>query len=80
LRGFSGLLLLVVFSVPVEAGLCTADPVPGDPRHEFQLVAGYSPQSATLIGTTTDARFVAAGFEYSYRCWAWAPVSISFTA
>lgn len=62
------------------AGFCTAGPVPGDSRHEFQFIAGYSPQSATLIGTTSDARFVAAGFEYSYRCWAWRPVSISFTA
>ena len=69
-----------MFSVPAVAGFCTADAVPGDPRHEFQFLAGYSPQSATLIGTTTDARFIGAGFEYSYRCWAWTPVSISFTA
>src|SRR5579885_1294473 len=62
------------------AGFCTADPVPADPRHEFQFFAGYSPQSATLIGTTTDASFAGAGFEYSYRCRAWTPVSISFTA
>lgn len=80
MRRIPGLVLFLAFSVPAMAGFCTADPVPGDPRHEFQFLAGYSPQSATLIGTTTDARFVAAGFEYSYRCWAWRPVSISFTA
>lgn len=62
------------------AAFCTADPVPGDSRHEFRFLAGYSLQSAMLIGTTSDARFVAAGFEYSYRCRAWTPVSISFTA
>jgi hypothetical protein len=62
------------------AGFCTADAAGGDSRHEFQFFAGYSPQSATLIGTTDDAKFIAAGFEYSYRCWAWRPVSISFTA
>jgi len=62
------------------AAFCMTDPAPGDPRHEFQFLAGYSPESATLIGTTTGARFAAAGFEYSYRCWAWKPVAISFTA
>lgn len=80
MRRIPGLVLLLTCSLPAMAGFCTADPVPGDPRHEFQFLAGYSPQSATLIGTTTGAQFVAAGFEYSYRCWAWMPVSISFTA
>jgi hypothetical protein len=74
------LFLLLAGSLPAIAGFCTADPLAGDPRHEFQLFAGYSPSSSTLIGTTTDRKFVAAGFEYSYRCWAWKPVSIAFTA
>jgi hypothetical protein len=73
-------LLLLAGSLPGAAGFCTADPAAGDPRHEFQLFAGFSPASSTLIGTTTDRKFIAAGFEYSYRCWAWKPVSISYTA
>jgi hypothetical protein len=32
-----------------------------------------------VIGTTTDRRFVLAGFGYSYRCWAWPGVSISYS-
>jgi hypothetical protein len=72
--------LLLAGSLPAAAGFCAADPVAGDPRHEFQLFAGYSPASSTLIGTTMDRKFVAAGFEYSYRCWAWKPVSIGYTA
>lgn len=62
------------------AGFCKTDPVAHDYHHEFQFFAGYSPQSATLIGTTTGRQFVAAGFDYSYRCWGWQHVSISFTA
>jgi hypothetical protein len=65
--------------MPAFAGICGSDPIAGDPRNEFQFFAGYSPDSATLIGTTAGARFIAAGFEYSYRCWAWRPVSINFT-
>ncbi len=37
------------------------------PRHEFQLLAGYSPGSPTIIGTTRSARFALGGFSYSYR-------------
>lgn len=65
---------------PAFAGICTSDPIPGDPRNEFQFTAGYSPASATLIGATSGVQFIEAGFEYSYRCWAWQPVSIAFTA
>jgi hypothetical protein len=74
--------LLLLFALPTcaIAGLCTSDPLPNDSRHEFQFFAGYSPASATLIGTTTGRRFVAAGFDYSYRCWAGRHVSTSFTA
>jgi hypothetical protein len=54
-------------------------PPDGQPRHSFQFFAGYSPTSATLIGTAKDRRFVAAGFSYSYRCWIWGPVSLSYT-
>jgi hypothetical protein len=58
--------------------VCTSDPLPGEHRHEFEFFAGYSPVSTTLIGATSGSRFIAAGFSYSYRCWAWRPVSIRF--
>lgn len=73
------LFLFAVFPVACRAGFCGADPVPNDTRHEFEFFAGYSPASATLIGTTGDRRLVVAGFEYSYRCWAGKNWSISFT-
>ncbi|MGA3188796.1 MAG: acyloxyacyl hydrolase [Bryobacteraceae bacterium] len=73
LKFYAALLLL---AAPAGAGICSAD---GEPRHEFQFMAGYSPVSTTLIGTTTDRRFVMAGFGYSYRCWVWSGASISYT-
>ena len=72
--------LAVVFALPaiLQAGLCTArDP---QPRHDFQFFAGYSPASATLIGTAPDRRLALAGFAYSFRCWSWNSVSVSYTA
>ena len=75
-------VLLPVVLLPVDpawAGLCSAAPAPYEFRHDFQFFAGYSPVSATLIGTTSDRRFVAAGFGYSYRCWIWPGVSITYT-
>ena len=75
--------LLVCFTVLAahsqSASFCTHDSVIHDTRHEWQFLAGYSPQSATLIGTTQDRRFVMAGIEYGYRCWAWQNTSISFS-
>jgi hypothetical protein len=72
-------ILLLCSAAPVcFAGFCSADASPST-RHDFQFFAGYSPVSATLIGTTTGRRFVMAGFGYSYRCWAWPRVSISYT-
>jgi hypothetical protein len=65
--------------MPACAGFCSLDPSPTEPRHDFEFFAGYSPVSATLIGTTTDRRFVMAGFGYSYRCWVWPNVSISYS-
>jgi hypothetical protein len=79
LRHVLGLVVFLAASAAATAGICTRDPVTGDPRHEFQFLAGYSPQSATLIGTTNGVQFTAAGFEYSYRCWAWNPVLVAFT-
>jgi hypothetical protein len=54
---------VLLSAVPAVAGICTSDPVASDPRHEFQFFAGYSPDSATVIGTTSGARFVAAGLN-----------------
>ena len=61
------------------AGICTPDVATSEPRHDFQFMAGYSPVSSTLIGTTTDRRFLMAGFGYSYRCWIWKNVAVSYT-
>ncbi len=76
--------LLLLFSlifpaVPAWAGFCSTDSTPPDTRHDFEFFTGYSPVAATLIGTTTDRRFVVAGFGYSYRCWIWPSVSISYS-
>jgi len=65
--------------MPAWAGFCSPAPSPSEPRHDFEFFAGYSPVSATLIGTTTDRRFFMAGFGYGYRCWVWSGVSISYT-
>jgi hypothetical protein len=73
-------LAVLLLRVSMLAGVCTADPLSGDRRHEFQFFGGYSPASTTLIGTTTGRRFVVAGFNYSYRCGAWEHVSLSYTA
>jgi|HubBroStandDraft_1064217.scaffolds.fasta_scaffold72792_2 hypothetical protein len=73
-------ILLGIFVCPAAwAGFCTEDPTPAVARHDFRFLAGYSPVSTTLIGTTSDRRFVLAGFDYSYRCWAWRHASISYT-
>lgn len=72
-------MLLMLCAAPASAGFCSPDSARPEPRHDFQFFAGYSPVAATLIGTTTDRRFVMAGFGYSYRCWAWPAVSISYS-
>jgi hypothetical protein len=72
-------ILLLLSATPVWARFCSADSSPSEPRHDFQFFAGYSPVSATLIGTTTDRRLTIAGFGYSYRCWLWPGVSISYS-
>lgn len=68
-----------VFVLPaiLQAGFCSA----GDRqlRHDLQFFAGYSPASPNLIGTATDRRLALAGFAYSYRCWSWNSVSVSYT-
>src|SRR5580693_4140703 len=71
--------LLLVTAPPAWAAFCSPDPPPSEPRHDFQFFAGYSPLSTTLIGTTTDRRFVVAGFGYSYHCWVWRDVSIAYS-
>jgi Lipid A 3-O-deacylase (PagL) len=72
-------MLLLLPGAPAWAAFCSTDSSPSDPRHDFQFFAGYSPVSATLIGTTTDRRLSIAGFGYSYRCWVWPGVSISYS-
>jgi hypothetical protein len=72
-------ILLLLSAAPAWAAFCSADSSPPEPRHDFQFFAGYSPVSATLIGTTKDRRFFMAGFGYGYRCWVWPGVSISYS-
>jgi hypothetical protein len=72
-------ILILLSSAPAWAAFCSSDSSASEPRHDFQFFAGYSPISATLIGTTTDRRFIMAGFGYSYRCWVWPGVSISYS-
>jgi hypothetical protein len=62
-----------------SAAFCSDASQAGDLRHNFQFVAGFSPSSPTIIGTETGRRFALAGFSYSFRCWAWNSVSISYT-
>jgi hypothetical protein len=69
--------IFLLAMAPAWAGICSADS--SEPRHDFQFFAGYSPASATLIGTTTDRQFLLAGFGYSYRCWVWPAVSIAYS-
>lgn len=68
--------VLLLLSAPAWAAFCSAD---SGPRHDFHFFAGYSPVATTLIGTTTDRELFAAGFGYSYACWTWTNVSISYT-
>jgi hypothetical protein len=72
-------VLLLLHAAPARAAFCSTGSSPSDPRHDFQFFAGYSPVSSTLIGTTTDRRLFIAGFGYSYRCWVWPGVSISYS-
>src|SRR5579871_2384879 len=72
-------LAVLLLPSPGWAGICTAEAPGHETRHDFEFSAGYSPASATFIGTTSDERFVMAGFSYSYRCWVWENVSISYT-
>lgn len=70
---------ILLSAAPTWAAFCSTGTSGAAPRHDFQFFAGYSPVSATLIGTTTDRRFFMAGFGYSYRCWVWSGVSISYS-
>jgi hypothetical protein len=67
-----------IFAIPLRAGFCSD--ATGEPRHEFEFFAGYSPGSSTLIGTESNRRFVAAGFSYGFRCWMWKSMALSYTA
>ncbi len=69
--------IFFLLAAPAWGGFCSADSA--QPRHDFQFFAGYSPVPATLIGTTTNREFMLAGFAYSYRCWVWAPASVSYS-
>jgi hypothetical protein len=80
LRSAVVLAILTALRPSASAGFCSAAPTPPEPRHNFQFFAGYSPASVTVIGAETGRRLALAGFDYSYRCWNWKPVSLSFTS
>jgi hypothetical protein len=61
-----------------NCGICT-EGVRG-PRQEFQLFAGYSPGSPTLIGSETNRQLALAGLSYGYLCWQPGAVSVYYTA
>lgn len=69
--------VFLLSTMPAWAAFCSVGSA--EPRHDFQFFAGYSPVSATLIGTTTDRQLLLAGFGYSYRCWVWPGVSIAYS-
>ncbi len=69
-------VIFLGLSAPGSAAFCSADSSPSAPRHDFQFFVGYSPVSATLIGTTTDRRSFVAGFGYRYQCCRFGPVII----
>ncbi|MGA2150427.1 MAG: acyloxyacyl hydrolase [Bryobacteraceae bacterium] len=72
-------LALCLAPAAANAGLCSESN--GEPRHDFEFLAGYSPGSSTfLIGRAPDRQFAIAGFAYSYRCWLWDSVAIDYTA
>jgi hypothetical protein len=72
-------LFALALPSPGWGAFCSSNAAPGDDRHDFHFFAGYSPASSTIIGTTTNRQFAVAGFGYSYRCWIWPAVSISYT-
>lgn len=69
--------LALVFPSVAQGAWCS--PPDPQPRHDFELFAGYSPGSPTVIGTAADRRLALAGFAYSYRCWTWNALSLSYT-
>lgn len=68
----------LVASLTLSAGICTDDRP--KPRHEVRLLAGYSPGSPTLIGTARDFKMTLVEAGYSYRCWDFKKVGISYSA
>lgn len=70
-------VLAILLTTPALGSFCTVEK--SEPRHDFHFFAGYSPVPATFIGTTTDREFLIAGFSYSYRCWMWSGVSVSYS-
>jgi hypothetical protein len=49
------------------------------PKHDFQILAGYSPASSTWIGRAEDRKFALAGVTYSYKCWELRSADISYS-
>ena len=76
--GVLSLVVLFITSLPTHtlAAFCNAT---SPQKHDFQMLAGYSPASSTWIGKADDRKFALAGFTYSYRCWALHSADISYT-
>jgi hypothetical protein len=71
------LALTLCFSA--HAGICN-DGSQSEPRHEFRVLGGYSPDSPTLLGTAEDRKFIMIEASYSYRCWSWEHASLAYSA
>jgi hypothetical protein len=69
----------VLATRPSWCGVCS-EGASTEPRHELRVLAGYSPNSPTVIGTATGRELATAEVSYSYRCWSWPHVSLSYTA
>jgi hypothetical protein len=71
-------LVLVVLALPTSVfGFCSAGRT--EPRHEFTLLAAYSPDSTVGWGTTEDRKLLQAGLAYSYHCWNLGRTAVRYT-
>ena len=75
---FPRLIICAALSwIPAHAGICI-EKEPPTPKHEFRLLAGYSPDSPDWLGTARDRSFIMVETGYSYRCWSWKNASLSY--
>jgi hypothetical protein len=78
---FAAVLILLPAMAPfiATAQLCDKPSEFPSGRHEWQIMAGYSPASVAGYGTTEERRFLLVGARYSYRCKVWGHTTLSYT-